>query len=163
MALKPAQQLRARLLDAATENDEWVVCSHGATYQVLFPAIGQVPMKQKAGEFHALHTFLGRSGAVPLFSLQRTEGVDNFKAAIQEVLPRSARATVKYLFSDNPGSVEGAHDVLPQLQAVADATRRGLHRREADFSFFFVAPSDVVLPLALPRAFLPWRSRRQPP
>ena len=74
MALKPVRDLHAGLVEAATERQEWLVCSHDATYQVLFSAIGQVPMQQKQGEFHALHTFLGRSGAVPGFSLQRTEG-----------------------------------------------------------------------------------------
>ena len=54
----------------AIERQEWLVCSHDATYQVLFSAIGQVPVQQKQGEFHAVTRF---SGAVPGFSLQRTE------------------------------------------------------------------------------------------
>ena len=54
MALKPVRDLHAGLVEAATERQEWLVCSHDATYQVLFSAIGQVPMQQKQGEFHAL-------------------------------------------------------------------------------------------------------------
>ena len=54
VALKPVRDLHAGLVEAATERQEWLVCSHDATYQVLFSAIGQVPMQQKQGEFHAL-------------------------------------------------------------------------------------------------------------
>lgn len=120
MALQPVQDLQRQLLDAATERHEWLVCSHDATYQILFPAIGQMPMQQKHGEIHALHTFLGRSGAVPGFSLQRTEGAAAFRKSVVDVLPTDARRTVKYFFTDSPASVEGATDVLPSLQAVAE-------------------------------------------
>ena len=131
MALKPVRDLHAGLVEAATERQEWLVCSHDATYQVLFSAIGQVPMQQKQGEFHALHTFLGRSGAVPGFSLQRTEGPAQFRAAIAEVLPQAARDTVKYIFSDSPTSVEGAAEVLPNLEAVAEDALHLVLRVEA--------------------------------
>ena len=131
MALKPVQELRAKLIATATERQEWVVCSHDATYQILFPAIGQVPMRQKQGELHAVHTFLGRSGAAPGFSLQRTEGPASFRAAIAEVLPQAARNIVKYMFSDNPASVEGAAEVLPNLEAVAEDALHLVLRVEA--------------------------------
>ena len=88
-------------------------------------------MQQKQGEFHALHTFLGRSGAVPGFSLQRTEGPAQFRAAIAEVLPQAARDTVKYIFSDSPTSVEGAAEVLPNLEAVAEDALHLVLRVEA--------------------------------
>ena len=131
MALKPVQALRTALIATATVHAEWVVCSHDATYQVLFSAIGQMPMQQKEGEFHALHTFLGRSGAVPGFSLQRTEGPDSFRSAVAQVLPHDARMTVKYMFSDNPASVEGSTDVLPNLEAVAEDALHLVLRVEA--------------------------------
>ena len=93
MASTSVKNLRDALVNTATDHKEWLVCSHDATFQVLFSAIGQLPMQQKKGEYHALHTFLGRSGAVPGFSLQSTEGPANFCSAVAEVLPLSARLT----------------------------------------------------------------------
>ena len=84
MALKPVRGLHAGLVAAGAERQEWLVCSHDATYQVLFSSIGQAPMQQKHGESHALHNVLDRSGAVPGFSLQRTEGPAQFRAAMEE-------------------------------------------------------------------------------
>jgi len=70
--------------EAAGERQEWLVCSHDATYQVLFSAIGQVPVQQKQGEFHAVTRF---SGAVPGFSPAQ------FRAAIAEVLLLGTRSS----------------------------------------------------------------------
>ncbi|CAE6948302.1 unnamed protein product [Symbiodinium sp. CCMP2456] len=120
MDLPYVQSLRGRLVDAATSKQEWIVCSHDATYQTLFSIIGQRPMQQRAGEAHALHTVIGRSGAVPGFSLQATEGCACFRRAVAEILPIAARRTVRFLFSDSPESVEGATDVLPALEGVAE-------------------------------------------
>ena len=155
MALKPVQDLRNALVTAATAHDEWMVCSHDATYQILFSAIGQLPMQQKKGEFHALHTFLGRSGAVPGFSLQRTEGPDSFRSAVAQVLPHSARMTVKYIFSDNPSSVEGSTDVLPKLEAVAEDALHLVLRVEACTGEKRTALSSCLLRIML-RFRLPW-------
>ena len=131
MASTSVKNLRDALVNTATDHKEWLVCSHDATFQVLFSAIGQLPMQQKKGEYHALHTFLGRSGAVPGFSLQSTEGPANFCSAVAEVLPLSARLTVQYLFSDNPAFVEGANAVLPNLVAVAEDALHLVLRVEA--------------------------------
>ena len=120
MDLPFVKQLQAHLIKASTEKQEWIVCSHDATYQTLFSLIGQKPMEQRADGAHALHTVIGRSGAVPGFSLQHTEGSTCFRAAIAEILPLAARQTVQFMFSDSPDSVEGATDVLPCLQGVAE-------------------------------------------
>ena len=68
---------------------------------------------------------------MPGFSLQRTEGPAQFRAAIAEVLPQAARDTVKYIFSDSPTSVEGAAEVLPNLEAVAEDALHLVLRVEA--------------------------------
>jgi hypothetical protein len=77
-------------------------------------------MAQKPGQAHALHTFVGKSGAVPGMSHQATEGGAAFKSAAVEVLPEDARATTKYIFSDSPDSVAGAAEVFPALVATAE-------------------------------------------
>ena len=122
LSIPSVVSLRQRLLaDAAARPvSEWVVLSHDATFQLLFKVIGQKKMQQGEGGFHALHTFVGRSGAVPGLSLQRCEGSEAFRCAVQEVLPEDARRTVRFVFSDSPGSILGAESVLPSLEAVGE-------------------------------------------
>ena len=57
---------------SSTQAQEWVVVNHDAAYQTLFSVIGQNRMAQNVREAHALHTFLGRTGCVPGFSLQQS-------------------------------------------------------------------------------------------
>ena len=38
---------------------------HDATFKVLFSIMGQEPMAQREDEYHALHTKVGKTGAVP--------------------------------------------------------------------------------------------------
>ncbi|CAJ1431563.1 unnamed protein product [Effrenium voratum] len=123
--------LQAQLMGEATRRSEWLVCSHDATFQVLFSAIGQKAMRQGDGETHAIHTVLGRSGAVAGFSLQRTEGAGCFKRAMKELLPFDARCTVRFVFSDSPDAVEGADSVLPHLEAVGEDALHFVLRVEA--------------------------------
>ncbi|CAJ1432753.1 unnamed protein product [Effrenium voratum] len=123
--------LQAQLMGEATRRSEWLVCSHDATFQGLFSAIGQKAMRQGDGETHAIHTVLGRSGAVAGFSLQRTEGAGCFKRAMKELLPYDARCTVRFVFSDSPDAVEGADSVLPHLEAVGEDALHFVLRVEA--------------------------------
>lgn len=88
-------------------------------------------MRQGDGETHAIHTVLGRSGAVAGFSLQRTEGAGCFKRAMKEWLPYDARCTVRFVFSDSPDAVEGADSVLPHLEAVGEDALHFVLRVEA--------------------------------
>ena len=103
--------LRTKLLAQATRNGEWTVVTHDGTHQVLFRVIGQVKMAQREGESHVMHTLMGRTGALPRISLQPKEGKEYFKKASEENLPRDARYTTKWVFSDSPSSVEGSADV----------------------------------------------------
>ena len=88
-------------------------------------------MRQGDGETHAIHTVLGRSGAVAGFSLQRTEGAGCFRRAMKELLPHDARCTVRFVFSDSPDAVEGADSVLPHLEAVGEDALHFVLRVEA--------------------------------
>lgn len=116
--------LRKALISQATRAREWVVMSHDATYQTLFTIIGQECMAQKPGESHALHSFVGRTGCVPGFSLQHTEDKACFRGAVSQVLPAEARASCKFVFSDSPTTVQAAGDALPNLVGVGED---GLH------------------------------------
>jgi hypothetical protein len=80
LSLPAITSLRTRLVAEATGHKEWEIISHDATFQILFSIIGQVPMAQKQGEAHALHTILGKSGALAGVSLQPTEGSRNFQS-----------------------------------------------------------------------------------
>jgi hypothetical protein len=121
LANDAVKRLRATLLDRATEKGEWEVISHDATYQVLFGIIGQEKMSQKPDEAHALHSFLGKTGAMPGGSVQHTESGNCFCAAAVEVLPSSARATTKMIFSDSPPSIEGDYEsVFPKAVGIGE-------------------------------------------
>jgi hypothetical protein len=109
------------------------VLSHDATFKPLFSLIGQTKMAQEHGEAHALHTFLGKSGAFPGASLQRTEGDQCFRDASSDVLPESARATTKYIFSDSPASIQATAEVYPNLECVAEDAIHLVFRVEACF------------------------------
>ena len=128
MDLKPVRDLHAGLVAAATERQEWLVCSHDATYQVLFSAIGHCQCNRNRMNSMPFTRFWA---GVPGFSLQRTEGPAQFRAASTEVRPHAARDTVKYMFSDSPTSVEGAAEVLPNLEAVAEDALHLVLRVEA--------------------------------
>ena len=110
--------LRDRLVATATSMGEWEVLTHDATYKPLFSLIGQRKMAQDEGGSHALHTFLGKSGAFPGSSLQRTEGEQCFRDASSDVLPESARATTRYVFTDAPASIRATDDFYPNLECV---------------------------------------------
>ena len=118
--LPQMQAVKQNLLDACTAAGEWKVLAHDATFKSLFSILGQEKMQQKEGEFHALHSILGRSGALPGLCLQRTEGAACFRDAILQVLPETARATTQWVFSDTPESIGKAGDIFPVLQGVAE-------------------------------------------
>lgn len=120
LQLPPVKSLRSRLIAQCTQHGEWVVVGHDATYKSLFSIIGQDKMAQVPDEDHAVHSFLGKSGALAGLSVQHTEGAACFKRASCEVLPPEARATTQWIFSDSPESVEGCYDVFPNLKAVAE-------------------------------------------
>lgn len=123
--------LRAALISEATRHHEWFVIGHDATYQTLFSVIGQEKMDQKAGEAHALHTLVGRTGCVPGFSLQPTESGQCFQDAVCKILPLDARSTCHYVFSDSPSMAVGAKQVLPNLVGVAEDALHLVLRVEA--------------------------------
>ncbi|CAJ1383870.1 unnamed protein product [Effrenium voratum] len=79
LSKQPVQELHAELLAQATRKGEWEVISHDATFKTLFAIIGQDKMAQREGELHALHTIVGKTGAVPGMSMQATEGRACFK------------------------------------------------------------------------------------
>ena len=120
-ALPEVDQLRAKLVAAATAKGEWEVLGHDATFKCLMSVVGQKKMDQKDGELHALHTLYGKTGAVPGASPQPSEARKYTKAACKEILPAAARATTKYMGSDTPSSLEGlvkTADVFPELVAI---------------------------------------------
>lgn len=130
-ALPEVQSLRTQLIAQATQVLEWLVISHDATYQTLFSVIGQESMAQKPGEAHALHTFVGRTGSVPGFSLQHTESSECFKKAVVEVLPMDARSSCQFVFTDSPSMVEGTQDVLPHVLGIGEDALHLVLRLEA--------------------------------
>lgn len=88
-------------------------------------------MQQAAGELHALHTIIGRSGAVPGFS----------------ILPAEARETVTFLFFDGLELVENARKALPNLDAVAEDAVHLVLRMEACAGERRTAVSSCLLKL----------------
>ncbi|CAJ1422424.1 unnamed protein product [Effrenium voratum] len=145
LSKQPVQELHAELLAQATRKGEWEVISHDATFKTLFAIIGQDKMAQREGELHALHTIVGKTGAVPGMSMQATEGRACFKRACLAILPDAARASTKWIYSDCPDSVEGATDVFPFLQGVAEDALHLVLRLEACFGEKRTAMSSEVL------------------
>lgn len=119
-ALGSVQALHKKLLDKCTEEGEWSIISHDATFKSLFSIVGQKKMAQSEGEFHALHTILGKSGALPAMSLQRSEGPACFAAACREILPDCAREGTRWVFTDIPDTAHAARDVFPNLAGIAE-------------------------------------------
>jgi hypothetical protein len=145
LSLPAVAALHTRLVTQCTCHGEWEILSHDATFKCLFSIIGQQRMAQVVGEYHALHTFLGKTGALPGLSLQPTEGNTYFKCAAQEVLPEAARSITKWIFSDSPESVGDATDVFPALQGVAEDAVHLVIRVEACFGEKRTALSREVL------------------
>ncbi|CAE7300884.1 unnamed protein product [Symbiodinium necroappetens] len=141
------QSLREGLVDTCTRQGEWHVVTHDATFKSLFSILGQEKMGQKDGEVHALHSVLGRSGALAGLTPQRTEGLACFQAACEGALPRSARETTKWIFSDTPASVEGCRRCFPNLVGVAEDPLHLVFRVEACFGERRTALSRDVLRL----------------
>ena len=110
--------MRKRVLDAAVANGEFKCISHDATFKAAFAIIGQAPMSQRAGEVHALHTFVAQSGLCTGRSGQRTEGEDDFAQALADLLPHDAISQVEYLLSDSPSEYFLRH--LPNCRGVAE-------------------------------------------
>ncbi|CAJ1383781.1 unnamed protein product [Effrenium voratum] len=146
------QTLRGQLLAEATQHGEWQVLSHDATFKSLFSIIGQVPMSQKPNEAHALHSILGKSGALPGLSAQASEGLACFERACKAILPPEARATTEWIFSDSPAAIDHVRELFPNLQGMAED---GLHlalRVEACFGEKRTALSREII--ALQRKFM---------
>ena len=146
------QTLRGQLLAEATQHGEWQVLSHDATFKSLFSIIGQVPMSQKPNEAHALHSILGKSGALPGLSAQASEGLACFERACKAILPPEARSTTEWIFSDSPAAIDHVRELFPNLQGMAED---GLHlalRVEACFGEKRTALSREII--ALQRKFM---------
>lgn len=116
------QMLREGLITTCTQKGEWEVITHDATFKSLMSCVGQEKMAQAPGEHHALHSFLGKSGAIPGLSAQADESRDSFATASTAVLPLSARSTTKWMFSDAPDHVELPSLVFPNLAGVGEDT-----------------------------------------
>jgi hypothetical protein len=84
LRLPDVESLRLRLIAEATDHGEWEIVSHDATFKSLFSIIGQIKMAQRADEAHALHGFLGKSGALPGLSIQPKESAACFKDWVPE-------------------------------------------------------------------------------
>ena len=85
-------------------------------------------------DYHAVHTFRGISGATPGFSCQNDESVECFKKALIDVLPISARAACRFLFSDNPRPLLSvAFEILPNLSAIGEDPAHLVFRIEECF------------------------------
>jgi len=92
--------LRSKLITQATENNEWVVMSHDATFKILFSCIGQTPMAQREGEAHTLHSFLGKTGALAGLSVQPKESQARF-LLLNKVILRIERFICERTVSHN--------------------------------------------------------------
>ena len=88
-----------------------------ASYKCLVKIIGQRPMGQMEGEYHALFAFLGAPGQFAAISAQSKEGVVGFGRAAGR-MPLKYREEVKYIFVDNPDSVDVS--VFPNLLKIAE-------------------------------------------
>ena len=132
--LEPVTGLRRKFIDKCTESGEWTILSHDATFKSLFSVIGQEKMAQKAGELHAVHSILGKSGALPGLSTQHTEGKACFQNALTSLLPLDARQTTRWVFSDTPATALAAGaDLFPGLVGVAEDPTHLVFRVEACF------------------------------
>ena len=123
--------LRRNLLKQATDKGEFQVVGHDATFKTLFPIIGQQVMSQREGEFHALHTFVGMSGAIAGMSAQAKEGVPATRQAVQQVLPVDARSTTLWASTDSPDTIEGVADLFPNLEGIIEDPIHLVFRLEA--------------------------------
>ena len=135
------------LLQQAQTHGEWETVSHDATNKVLFSIIGQEPMAQREDEYHALHTVVGKTGAVPGAVALPSEGKQHVRTSIAEILPEPCRATTLWVFSDNPSTMLGCADVFPSLKGVAEGPLHLALRIERCFSGKRVAVSRLVLDL----------------
>ena len=125
---------RRKFIDKCTESGEWTILSHDATFKSLFSVIGQEKMAQKAGELHAVHSILGKSGASPGLSTQHTEGKACFQNALTSLLPLDARQTTRWVFSDTPATALAAGaDLFLGLVGVAEDPMHLVFRVEACF------------------------------
>ena len=77
-------------------------------------------MAQREDEYHALHTIVGKTGAVPGAVALPSEGKQHVRTSIEEILPEPCRATTLWVFSDNPSTILGCIDVFPNLKGVAE-------------------------------------------
>ena len=161
------QRLRQTCINKCTANGEWVVLSHDATFKSLFSVLGQEKMGQKPGEIHAVHSILGKSGALPGLCAQHTEGKVCFQHASESLLPPEARLTTQWIFSDTPKTVlAAADDIYPNLVGVAEDPIHLVFRVEACFGerrtplsrlclkiqkkFMIPAPGSIYSGAALP-------------
>ena len=132
--LEPITSLRRKCINKCTEQGEWTVLSHDATFKSLFSVLGQDKMAQKAGEIHAVHSILGKSGALPGLCAQHTEGKTCFRNASETLLPPDARQTTRWIFSDTPKTIlAAAADLYPSLIGVAEDPIHLVFRVEACF------------------------------
>ena len=67
-------------------------------------------------EYHALHTIVGKTGAVPGAVALPSEGKQHVRTSITEILPEPCRVTTLWVFSDNPSTMLGCADVFPNLK-----------------------------------------------
>ena len=100
---------------------EFEIISHDETFKTLFCLIGQTKMSQKQGEFHALHTFRGFTGATIGVSAQRTTSSDCFMKAVKASFDEYLSSKVKFIFSDSPIRIwRAAKLVFPSLIALGE-------------------------------------------
>lgn len=102
----------------ATARGEWTAVSHDVTYKPAFSIIGQTKMSLTDGECHAIHTFLGVTGACPGFSCQAKEGVPAFRSAAAELFTDDMTNQVRMLYSDSPS--EGLLSFFPNAVGAAE-------------------------------------------
>ena len=103
-------------LQQAQTHGEWEIVSHDASIKVLFSLIGQEPMAQREDEYHALHTIVGKTGAVPGAVALPSKGRHHVRTSIEEILPEPGRETTLWVFSDHPNTMLGCTDVFPNLK-----------------------------------------------
>ena len=113
------RELRNSLLRKANLHGEWEVIQHDASYKALFSLLGQEAMAQMPGEAHALHSFLGKTGACPGLAAEKSEGLACFKSASCKALPLDCRAQTRMIFSDSPSGLERCTDIYPNLEGLA--------------------------------------------
>ena len=155
LSKKEAIDLYEREISRSSDDMEWAILSHDASYKISRSLIGRAfrgTAPTHPDDLHTVRAFLGITGAPVNFPMQFSESAICFSSDTEEVLPLNARKTTSFLFIDSPFNLVGAvRGVLPNILAIGEDPAHLIFRVEACAGRRRVKLSASLLALQLKR------------